>query len=337
MTSGVRTTRHGDTVALNVDSSMITGAATGDVHINRLIWEGWINEFDNHAVFGEGTGTIHRFYNNAPGRTTEEMSQAGVIAPFGEPSVEIQGNVLVDTEQDSSTTLIEAGNAATVQLTNIMLNSSTSTGDVTNVNCVTSSGTTTGWGPPTARWALLQDFITQNPDQTPTTRAEITQWLGWDQIGCRAPTRHVTWSDDPVVMPEKRRRQIERKNRRNTAELRAEQLLWNVLDRQQRREWRTHGYFHFQVGPRTYRIEVRRRSGNVHLLDEAGEISRSYCCHTKDHVPNADNALAQMMMLHHDEEGFLALANVSFDRDRRGGVTVGNAGVIYYPGEQAAA
>lgn len=341
-----RTTGTGETITFNNDTSFIPEAETGDVYINRQLWEGWLREFDNHVVFGEGPGAIHRFYDNAPDRTSDEMAQPGVIAPFGEPSVEIRGNVLIDTDLDSST-IIEAGDGTDVQLTNIVLNSTSATStDITGVRCVTSIGTASGWGPPSTRWALLQDFITRNPDQAPSTRDTITRWLGWNQFGCcRESTRHYIYDDcghstvqrgeDPLW----RQRRIQRQNRRNTAELRAEQLLWNVLDRTQRREWRAHGYFHIQIGPRLYRIEVRKRIANVNLVDRDGDVVKTYCCHTADHLPNADNALAQMMMLLHDEAGFLKMANIHFDRDRQLGtsrVTIDNDGSIYYSRERAA-
>lgn len=342
-----RVTGTGDTITFNTDSSMVVGAAPGDVHVNRMVWEGWLNEFDNHVVFGDGATAIHRFYNNAPGMTSEEMVQPGVIAPFGEPSVEIRGNVLLDTAPEANTALIAASEGTNVHFNNLILDSpnSTSTSSaVSNIHCGTTSGTTTGWGPTHTRWMALQDFIASGSDAIPTSRADIDRWLGWENFGCRHNTRHYSYLDDEGVprsihgeSPEARRRRVERKNRRNTAELRAEQLLWNVLDRDQRRDWRRHGYFHLNVGLHRYRIEVRKRSGNVHLVDRAGERLKSYCCHTKDYLPNADNALAQMMTLLHDEEGFLALANVRYDRERRAGnITFDNGGVIYHP-EQAAA
>jgi hypothetical protein len=313
-----RTNDSGNTYSLNTDNSLIPSAEPGDVYINRQLWEGWLREFDNHVVFGEGTGTLHRFYDNAPNRTSEEMAQPGVVAPFGEPRVEIQGQVYVDTEV--STSLINAGDGTTVQLTNIMLASPVAqAGDVTNVQCVTSSA----MSPANTQWVALRDFITQNPDQAPTTQNEIQQWLGWETLGCRH-TRHFGFPlGSGAALPRHesplyRRARMERKNRRNTAELRAEQLLWNVLDRPQRRDWRRHGHFFIQVGPRRYRIQVKKRSGNVQLVSLTGKVLKSYCCHTRERIPNADNALAQMMMLHHDEAGFLKLANVHWNVNRDG-------------------
>lgn len=337
-----RTTDTGDVVRLNNDTSFIAGAEEGDVYINRQLWEGWVENFDNHVVFGDGASAIHRFYNNAPGRTSDDMAQPGVLAPLGEPSVEIRGNVLVNSDSISTGILIDAGNSTDVQLTNIALNSTSNTAtNVRGVRCMASSGTSTGWGPLTARWNLLQDFITQNPSEVPTTRADVIQWLGWEQFARQGLTRHYSFNDSALLPkdPEYRQRRIERQNRRNTAEMRAEQLLWNVLDREQRREWRAHGYFHIQVGPRRYRIEVRKRVANVKLVDSDGIVA-TYCCHVKDYLPNADNALAQMMMLLHDEVGFLKMANIHYLRDRDGEytggrITIDDGGVIYSQQEAA--
>ena len=58
------------------------------------------------------------------------------------------------------------------------------------------------------------------------------------------------------------------------------------------------------------------RIGNVRLLDERGVWLASYCIHpTNEHeLPVADIQLSQLLLLRSDEEEFLRVANLHWDR-----------------------
>lgn len=53
----------------------------------------------------------------------------------------------------------------------------------------------------------------------------------------------------------------------------------------------------------------RGRSANIDVLDALGQVVHSLCAHPSMLVPDADTMLSQMLMLLHDEPGFLKLAN----------------------------
>jgi len=120
----------------------------------------------------------------------------------------------------------------------------------------------------------------------------------------------------PTAEERLHRMQFEENNRiyrekENAAWLRAEQLLHQYLDREQRREWKRNKQFNVQVGDRRYRIKSGR-SSNVELVDRAGEVLERYCCHPVEMVPTGDCVLTQMLMLLYEEERFLQTANVHY-------------------------
>lgn len=107
-------------------------------------------------------------------------------------------------------------------------------------------------------------------------------------------------------------RQRARCMRERVAKRRAEALLVENLSDAQAAEWARCGQFHVETagGRRRYRIR-RGRVGNVTLVRAPrGERCQiDYCCHVVAHVPDADNCLAQKLLLEADEPAFLALAN----------------------------
>lgn len=122
------------------------------------------------------------------------------------------------------------------------------------------------------------------------------------------------FSTNRIVMPAQRAiRKIRRALRpqKDRSKIKAETLLLQNLDRSQRLTWLNANYFDISVGDRRYRIR-RGWAGNVDLLDAQGKAIVNYCCHPNTHVPEADCALSQMMMLLYDEAGFLKLANIAW-------------------------
>ena len=97
---------------------------------------------------------------------------------------------------------------------------------------------------------------------------------------------------------------------RKAAEDRAERLLLSVLSDEQRRDWTASGHFFLHVGDRKYRIG-RTRHGGLSLVDGNNQEIENLCVQVRDDVPAADNALAQLFLLKHDEEHIVRTANVS--------------------------
>ena len=153
------------------------------------------------------------------------------------------------------------------------------------------------------------------PDQT-VQRTPGTI-IPWNAQGVPAERWAPGIQFPPPSAEERRiRREYEEQTRRyreenNAAFLRAEQLLRQYLNREQRREWLQDKQFHVQVGDRRYRIKSGR-IGNVELVNRDGVVLERYCCHPVEMVPTGDCVLAQMLMLMYQEDEFLRLANVQY-------------------------
>jgi len=150
------------------------------------------------------------------------------------------------------------------------------------------------------------------------------------------PVRHTwqTWNENwqPTAAPvvhipryreteEQRRERLRREEEakqlaaaeaeiRKKANERAEKLLLSVLDDQQRRDWVASGLFYVHVGDRKYQIR-RGQHGNISLVDKENRELERFCVLAQGNVPDADNALAQMFMLKHDEAHIIGKANAS--------------------------
>jgi hypothetical protein len=97
---------------------------------------------------------------------------------------------------------------------------------------------------------------------------------------------------------------------------RAQQLLMSLLNDEQARDYREHGWFEVRgsSGGR-WRIRNRGQAGNVDLMPEIGnEREASFCCHLPYGHPDADSHVAQMFALVTDEDDFRRTANVSYTR-----------------------
>lgn len=86
------------------------------------------------------------------------------------------------------------------------------------------------------------------------------------------------------------------------AQERAHTLLLSALDEEQAAEYteRRHG--------RRYCIKHGRQD-NVFLVDDDGRLITEYCGHVGESVPDEDNILAQKLILEHDEDAFIRVAN----------------------------
>lgn len=101
------------------------------------------------------------------------------------------------------------------------------------------------------------------------------------------------------VLAEQRRVAVEQQAARESAEQRAEELLFLFLSAEQRQDYKSKGYFETSVNDTRYRIG-KGRAGNIHKIDSAGKATVRMCVHPHEWLPDEDNVLAQFLALHSD-------------------------------------
>lgn len=154
----------------------------------------------------------------------------------------------------------------------------------------------------------------QSADETATTIQIYTSeavtagtWLVWNGDYVASANAYRTQAADHF------RRHLPQTAGERVARQRAATLLEQHLTRAQRQELAQYGRFTViaRGSQRVYRVH-RGRAGNVQLLDAQGRpvMGRTYCCHPAAAVPDEDTMLSQKLMIEHDEQEFLRLANV---------------------------
>lgn len=116
--------------------------------------------------------------------------------------------------------------------------------------------------------------------------------------------RRVVWEADQAARREKAQQAVER----------ARQLFHEALTPDQRAEVETHRYFTVYGGKtkRQYRVRTDTgRHGNIEELDAHGKPVRRYCVAPSGSVPEHDAFVGQKLFIEHDEDEFLAKANVT--------------------------
>lgn len=137
-------------------------------------------------------------------------------------------------------------------------------------------------------------------------------WNTWNANWSPTQARVISFPHETEEQRAQRLREYEDRQRIvSAAKHRAQELLLQVLNEEQRRDWSASGQFYLHVGDRKYRIK-RGRSGNVELVNSQNEVMERYCCHPTAQVPDEDTVLAQVMMLRHAERDFLKMANVHY-------------------------
>lgn len=161
----------------------------------------------------------------------------------------------------------------------------------------------TGWYPDNYRYQPTWATATTNAT---TTWANDVVWQYWVD-----GTAQAFASVRPLVAPAPSAADLERREQRQLASVRARALLENFLSDQQKAELEQQGYFHV-VGSRgrLYRILARGQAGNVELLRPDGMLQARLCAHPRNNLPNEDAWLAQMLELRSDENHFLRVANL---------------------------
>ena len=168
---------------------------------------------------------------------------------------------------------------------------------------------------------------------TTATTAGGNVWVTWCTNATTAtattvytgtPHRHVTYQPAPETEAQKaeraarmeryKREESERRQRAEAAAKRAEGLLWEHLTDEQRAEYRRSKSFVVKGCHTKRSYRVRCGGGlvaNVHELDDKGDTQRRLCAHISNAygAPNADHYLAQKLLLEHQEQDFLRVAN----------------------------
>lgn len=147
-----------------------------------------------------------------------------------------------------------------------------------------------------------------------STSASDSVWSCWISDG------HGNWhqyqgnvTENQQITPELARRMREeeeaREQERELARQKAEELLCENLDREQREQFEKTKWFYVisQSGKR-YRIR-KGWSGNIDEIGEGDMVVAQYCIHPTMHVPTEDSMLVQKLMLEIDESRFLEIAN----------------------------
>ena len=167
------------------------------------------------------------------------------------------------------------------------------------------------------------------PTASTTTNSEAWYYWTTDSTGAAGGYRHSEHDQDrlrrlrPQITPEQReqreRQQAENERRwaaeraeKQTAKDRADELLDANLTDAQRSDLARDGFFFVDsLKGNKYRIR-RGRVANVDAMHKCGErVSHKLCAHPQLYVPDGDTMLAQKLMLEHNEDEFLRLANRS--------------------------
>lgn len=149
---------------------------------------------------------------------------------------------------------------------------------------------------------------------TTSTATGETAWTGWithDQVR-RSDLRPVfTQAREPSKEARKAAKRAERLRvlKHRLATRRARQLLQANLNKDQRKQFKKHGWFFVDGNKSRYRVK-KGRVANVEVLEANNTVKHRLCAHPGASVPDFDTMLAQKLMLENQEDEFLRLANI---------------------------
>lgn len=160
---------------------------------------------------------------------------------------------------------------------------------------------------------------TSSTTYTSTTET-WSNWIAVYETTTGRLVRHVEPPPQQILTAEQIRAQDERmaQYRREAAARQAERdkaietarrLLMENLTPEQLEQFKRDQSF-VVVGRNHRRFRIREgRSANVDVINPDGRISHRLCAHPQEQVPDFDTMLAQKLMLEHDDEHFMRLAN----------------------------
>lgn len=111
-------------------------------------------------------------------------------------------------------------------------------------------------------------------------------------------------------LEEERRRIEEKRIAREAAQQKAQKLLTDNLDKEQRKSFEKRGSFRVKSKSGKHYEITKSLNYNVISLDAFKRKKNQHCALLKGDVPHYDTMLAQKLMLEHKEEEFLKIANV---------------------------
>lgn len=191
-----------------------------------------------------------------------------------------------------------------------------------NVTLSTGTQSSTGtqvWPSWNITYSNTSAWVTWTNTSLGTTAYTTTSsaWNVWNQ-------NYVTSTGTTIRTDQRRERQYQfaaSPSRCPEAEKRADKILVEHLSTEQERMLLEQGYFDVRTmvdgRPRRFRIHNHRYQHNVFELDENDVKIRELCAHTSHTCPQSDHALAQKLLLEHNPEEFLRVANIwDLQRDR---------------------
>ena len=102
-----------------------------------------------------------------------------------------------------------------------------------------------------------------------------------------------------------------RERQRKEAEERAEKILTENLDEEQKKSYGEHKVVPITTAKDRKYLIKKGRAGNVYRIDEHGKEVERFCIHPDEAVPDQDTMLAQLLWLRWMEEDFLRIANMT--------------------------
>lgn len=153
-----------------------------------------------------------------------------------------------------------------------------------------------------------------NYAQTATSCGSITQgnmvWGSWNSQYASSASNNVTYYANVA----RQEQQEERRAREavqvlaDEADKKAESILLKHLSEEQRRTYHESRYFELVTRSGRYRL-YKGWAGNIARIGEGNVETDRFCIHPTDRIPEADNLLAQKLMLEIEEDRFLKIAN----------------------------
>jgi hypothetical protein len=145
----------------------------------------------------------------------------------------------------------------------------------------------------------------------------IYQYLYWTNQNVFRLNYPLTWGDTPETPEEAAKRKAAavvayeaERERKASAKVRAERLLFTILTPAQVKTYSDDGFFEQEINGRVYRLHANSYSQNVALM-ENGKAKIKYCAHPSDayDTPIPDALMSQLLMLRANEQEFLRIAN----------------------------
>lgn len=102
-----------------------------------------------------------------------------------------------------------------------------------------------------------------------------------------------------------------RERRRKEAEERAESILTDNLNREQKEAYAARKIIPITTAKGRMYVIKKGRAGNVYRIDESGKEIEKFCIHPVEQCPDEDVMLAQLLWLRWCENEFLRVANTT--------------------------